>query len=46
VDEDAAGKPRLTVTLPDRGALADLAQALAKLLAVGGAGVSQNQETR
>jgi hypothetical protein len=35
VDEDASGKPRLTVTLPDRGALENLAQTLAKLLAVG-----------
>lgn len=35
VEEDAAGKPRLTVTLPDRSALEGLAQTLAKLLAVG-----------
>jgi superfamily II DNA/RNA helicase len=32
VDVDQAGKPRLTVTLPDRGALDQLAQALARLL--------------
>ncbi len=31
-DEDQAGKPRLTVTLPDRGALDQLAQTLARLL--------------
>ncbi|HXT61039.1 MAG TPA: DEAD/DEAH box helicase, partial [Pirellulales bacterium] len=35
VEEDGAGKPRLTVTLPDRGALENLAQTLAKLLAAG-----------
>ncbi|MFN0053923.1 MAG: DEAD/DEAH box helicase [Planctomycetales bacterium] len=35
VEEDPAGKPRLTVTLPDRTALDSLAQTLAKLLAVG-----------
>ncbi|HEV3023979.1 MAG TPA: DEAD/DEAH box helicase [Pirellulales bacterium] len=38
VEEDASGKPRLTVTLPDRSALEGLAQTLAKLLAVGEAG--------
>ncbi|MBI3839099.1 MAG: DEAD/DEAH box helicase [Planctomycetia bacterium] len=32
VDEDQAGKPRLTVTLPDRDALDQLAQTLARLL--------------
>ena len=32
VDVDQAGKPRLTVTLPDRGALDQLAQTLARLL--------------
>jgi len=37
VDEDPTGKPRLTVTLPDREALDGLAQALAKLLASGNA---------
>ncbi|HVX59478.1 MAG TPA: DEAD/DEAH box helicase [Pirellulales bacterium] len=36
VDEDGAGKPRLTVTLPDRSALDNLAQTLAALLAAGG----------
>ena len=35
VDEDPTGKPRLTVTLPDRSALDNLARTLAKLLAVG-----------
>ncbi len=35
IDEDSSGKPRLTVTLPDRSALEGLAQTLAKLLAVG-----------
>ncbi|MGA2620339.1 MAG: DEAD/DEAH box helicase [Thermoguttaceae bacterium] len=38
VEEDAAGRPRLTVTLPDRRALDALAQTLARLLAVGAAG--------
>src|SRR5262249_46987608 len=38
VDEDPTGKPRLTVTLPDKSALEELAQTLAKLLAVGGPG--------
>ena len=38
VVQDANGKPRLTVTLPDKGALEGLAQALAKLLALGQAG--------
>jgi ERCC4-related helicase len=35
VEHDANGKPRLTVTLPDNGALEGLAQTLAKLLALG-----------
>lgn len=35
VEDDPAGKPRLTITLPDRSALENLAQTLAKLLAVG-----------
>jgi SNF2 family DNA or RNA helicase len=35
VEDDAAGKPRLTVTLPDRAALEGLAQTLARLLAIG-----------
>jgi SNF2 family DNA or RNA helicase len=34
VEEDASGRPRLTVTLPDKAALAQLADALAQLLAV------------
>jgi SNF2 family DNA or RNA helicase len=37
VEENADGQPKLTVTLPDRGALDQLAQALARLLTVGGA---------
>ncbi|HEY2415448.1 MAG TPA: DEAD/DEAH box helicase [Pirellulaceae bacterium] len=35
VEDDASGRPRLTVTLPDRAALNQLADALAQLLAVG-----------
>jgi superfamily II DNA or RNA helicase len=35
VQDDGAGPPRLTVTLPDRKALDHLAQTLARLLAVG-----------
>jgi hypothetical protein len=35
VDEDPAGKPRLTVTLPDKSSLENLAQTLARLLAIG-----------
>ena len=35
VEDDSAGKPRLTITLPDRAALDSLAQTLAKLLALG-----------
>jgi superfamily II DNA/RNA helicase len=38
VQEDAAGHPRLTVTLPDRRALDSLAQTLARLLLAGGDG--------
>ncbi|MFQ5733537.1 MAG: DEAD/DEAH box helicase [Planctomycetaceae bacterium] len=34
-EEDADGRQRLTVTLPDRGALDDLAKTMARLLAVG-----------
>jgi superfamily II DNA or RNA helicase len=34
VEEDASGRQRLTVTLPDKAALASLADALAQLLAV------------
>ena len=33
VETDADGRPRLTVTLPDRSALDGLAQTLARLLA-------------
>jgi len=35
VEDDAGGKPRLTITLPDRAALENLAQTLARLLAAG-----------
>jgi hypothetical protein len=35
VEEDAAGKSRLTVTLPDRAALDHLAETLARLMAAG-----------
>ncbi|HYV38422.1 MAG TPA: DEAD/DEAH box helicase [Gemmataceae bacterium] len=38
VQQDADGKPRLTVTLPDKSALEGLAQTLAKLLAMGNPG--------
>jgi superfamily II DNA/RNA helicase len=41
VDQDADGKPRLTVTLPDKGALEGLAQTLARLLALGNVGNGQ-----
>jgi SNF2 family DNA or RNA helicase len=34
IEEDASGKTRLTVTLPDKGAIEDFAQSLAKLLAL------------
>jgi superfamily II DNA or RNA helicase len=37
VEEDASGRQRLTVTLPDRASLESLAQTLARLLLVGGA---------
>jgi hypothetical protein len=36
VQDDPSGRPRLTVTLPDRRALDTLAQTLARLLGVGG----------
>jgi hypothetical protein len=36
VEEDSAGRQRLTVTLPDRGALDALAQTLARLMLAGG----------
>ncbi len=42
IEEDASGRPRLTVTLPDRGALDSLAQTLARLLLAGG----ENYATR
>ena len=35
VDEDGSGKPRLTVTLPDRASLDSLAETLARLMAAG-----------
>jgi len=44
VEEDASGRPRLTVTLPDRGALDALAQTLARLLLSGGAGNAARPE--
>ncbi|MFZ5831685.1 MAG: DEAD/DEAH box helicase [Planctomycetota bacterium] len=37
VEEDGAGRPRLTVTLPDRQSLDGLAATLARLLVAGGA---------
>jgi len=37
VEEDPSGRPRLTVTLPDRGTLENLAQTLSRLLLSGGA---------
>ena len=39
VEQDTAGRPRLSVTLPDRSALDSLAQTLARLLLAGGEGV-------
>jgi hypothetical protein len=36
VEEDSSGKPRLTITLPDRGALDTLAQTLARLMLASG----------
>jgi hypothetical protein len=41
VEEDGSGQQRLTVTLPDRGALDSLAQTLARLLVTAEAGGSQ-----
>jgi hypothetical protein len=38
---DGDGRPRLTVTLPDRGALDSLAQTLARLLLAGSEGTKQ-----
>ena len=46
VEDDGDGKPRLTVTLPDRAALDNLAQTLAKLLAVAEAGKGHAAESR
>jgi hypothetical protein len=42
VEEDPSGKPRLSVTLPDRQALDALAQTLARLLAVGSSPASSS----
>lgn len=36
VEDENSGKPRLTITLPDKAALDNLAATLAKLLALGG----------
>jgi hypothetical protein len=36
VEDGSDGRPRLTVTLPDRAALDTLAQTLARLMAAGG----------
>ena len=44
VEEDASGRPRLTVTLPDRSALDSLAQTLARLLLSGGEGIGARSE--
>ncbi len=38
IEQDGSGRPKLTVTLPDRGALDSLAQTLARLLLAGGEG--------
>lgn len=38
IEQDADGKPKLTITLPDKNALEGLAQTLAKLLSLGGTG--------
>ncbi len=38
VEQDGSGRPKLTVTLPDRTALDSLAQTLARLLVAGGEG--------
>ena len=38
IEQDGAGRPKLTVTLPDRTALDSLAQTLARLLLAGGEG--------
>jgi superfamily II DNA/RNA helicase len=44
VEEDSSGRPRLTVTLPDRSALDSLAQTLARLLLAGGDGSGTKAE--
>ncbi|HEY3963865.1 MAG TPA: DEAD/DEAH box helicase [Planctomycetaceae bacterium] len=44
VEDDPTGKPRLTITLPDRSALDNLAQTLAQLLAVSNPPASQKDE--
>ena len=44
VEEDASGRPRLTVTLPDHSALDSLAQTLARLLLAGGEGGAARSE--
>lgn len=38
IEEDSAGRQRMTITLPDRRSLDQLAQTLAQLLLLGGAG--------
>jgi hypothetical protein len=40
IEQDADGKPRLSVTLPDMSSLENLAQTLARLLAMGNTGVA------
>jgi hypothetical protein len=42
IAEDESGKPRLTLTLPDRGALENVAQILARLVAAGSAMQTEN----
>jgi hypothetical protein len=46
VEEDATGRPRLTVTLPDRTALDQLAETLARLMGGGQAPVTQDSDER
>jgi SNF2 family DNA or RNA helicase len=46
VDQDADGKPRLSITLPDKKALEGLAQTLAKLMALANAGNGQPRQVR
>ncbi len=45
VEEDSAGRQRLTVTLPDRNALNTLAQTLARLMLAGGAERANSMES-